>query len=194
MGEFGDVIQEMIQKGMTFQVQVGTVSDIDSSEDTCTITPSNGGPDHLNAKLRSIVDSSQDSKMVVYPKGGSKVAYVLINNDPMNTVVVAISEFDGLKAEMSNFLLEVKNDGTVKFNSPSIVFNDGNNGGLVTSQKVYDVDDTLITKMNQLVSILTAWVPVPNDGGAALKTALLPWLSSILPVAQAQYENTDIKH
>ena len=40
----------------------------------------------------------------------------------------------------------------------------------------------LLAWLLQLQTILAAWVPVPLDGGTALKTALTPWLSQSPPL------------
>jgi len=63
--------------------------------------------------------------------------------------------------------------------------------------------EDLVTKLNNLESDLnnlktaigTTWVPVPNDGGAALKAAAASWAAATLtPTTQSEIENTNVLH
>lgn len=69
------------------------------------------------------------------------------------------------------------------------------NGGLVNVGPLVDKLNALESDNNELKTILQLWVPVANDGGAALKTASATWASSTLtPTVQADIENTNIEH
>lgn len=47
-----------------------------------------------------------------------------------------------------------------------------------------DTDDSAIkTNVDALRSAVSGWVPVPNDGGAALKTALAAWIGSSISLS-----------
>lgn len=67
-------------------------------------------------------------------------------------------------------------------------------GGIVKSEKVHSTDKQIIDEINELKQILTAWAPVPNDGGAALKTALASWATPLPVPAKTDYENEKVKH
>jgi len=55
--------------------------------------------------------------------------------------------------------------------------------------------NTIENKINALITAVNAWTPVPNDGGAALKTALTTWLgSSLTNTTQANISSTVTFH
>jgi hypothetical protein len=74
-----------------------------------------------------------------------------------------------------------------------VVFMDGNNDGMVLINPLVQKINNLESDLNQLKSIFAAWVPVINDGGAALKGLTAGWSSSSLPITLRQdIENTKI--
>lgn len=66
----------------------------------------------------------------------------------------------------------VKNDGVIEFG--------GNADNLIRYTKTANSINELKDSINDLKNIISAWVPVPNDGGAALKSALASWFASPL--------------
>ena len=51
------------------------------------------------------------------------------------------------------------------------------------------------TQINTLKTLLTSWVPIPSDGGAALKSIISSWSSSQMSTTQkSQLENQKVKH
>ncbi len=75
-----------------------------------------------------------------------------------------------------------------------IIFRNEDFGGLVKAQKVHNEIKAVKDEVNSLKQILSLWIPVPNDGGAALKGALSTFYTPIPPAAQADYENSNVKH
>ena len=71
--------------------------------------------------------------------------------------------------------LHLKNDGTAEFG--------GNSDNLVRFSNTKLVTDELKTDLTNLKSILSTWVPVPTDGGAALKVLLAAYFSA--PIVQS---------
>ena len=63
---------------------------------------------------------------------------------------------------------------------PSIVFNGGENGGLVILDKLVQKLNLLEKDINKLKTAFTTWVIFPGDGGAALKTIATDWSSASL--------------
>lgn len=62
----------------------------------------------------------------------------------------------------------------------SIQFNGGKNEGLVKVVELTAKLNSLEKDLNDLKTKLYAWVPVPNDGGASLKTTLTTWFGKKL--------------
>lgn len=196
MSELRELIEELVTKQIPMSIKVGVVISVDTINDTCEIEPMDG-PNHPAAKLRAVEDSNFDSRVVIYPKVGSKVVYLFVNNDPNNVIVVSVSDFESIiiQNSPSSFKLNIAADGKVVIDSPEIKFNNGPNGGLVKSEPVSDSFNDVINVINVLKDIFTSWTPVPNDGGAALKALAAAWASSMMSnVAQTAYENSDIQH
>jgi hypothetical protein len=121
-----------------------TVASVDEDALTCVVTPMDG-PDIFDVTLKSGIDGINDG-LVTIPEEGSIVLVALIGNDPNRRFIMAFSSV--VRSE----------------------FNGGLNGGLINIQ-------TLITELNKTNALVNAikdslsnWTPVPNDGGAALKT------------------------
>jgi hypothetical protein len=148
-----------------FKSLICTVSNINTTTMTCDCIPINGEPDFVDVLL--CVDG--------------KKGFVLIPTDGSFVAVTQTSETDAYLAMVSEV------DG--------IWLNGNTNGGLV---KVVDLTtklNNLENKVNQLITAFNAWTPVPNDGGAALKTALTTWVAtSLTPTVRANIENTNVKH
>jgi hypothetical protein len=68
--------------------------------------------------------------------------------------------------------IHLKNDGNIHFG--------GENDNLIRYQQTADSINELKNDINNLKNIISTWVPVPNDGGAALKVALAPYITSPL--------------
>lgn len=68
-------------------------------------------------------------------------------------------------------------------------------GGLVMVGPLVARINALEQQLNQLKGILNAWVPVPNDGGSALKVSAASWAGQPLPTTtQQQLANPRVTH
>ena len=80
-------------------------------------------------------------------------------------------------------------------NSIDVILNTGSNGGMVKVNSLVSKLNTVESDLNNLKTVLSTWVPVPNDGGAALKTAAASWAGQTLTPTQASdLENNKVKH
>jgi len=195
MDDFRAAILSLIKSNVPMTLIVGTVSELDKDQDVCIVTPDDA-PAHFDVKLRSIIDEDSDSKIVVYPKEGSKVIIGLIDNDPNNTAVISISEFESILITLQTlFKLELKSDGSLNISTDNIIVNNGVNGGLVKSAIAAAQVNEIKRSINTLKGLISSWVPVPTDGGAALKALLTSWSASTLAsVSENDFENEKFKH
>ena len=143
------------------------VISVDLPTNTCYCEPINGDSEIQNVKLTTNIT-------------GAGVGFLLI---PKINSLVVVTFLDNSSAYVS-MVAEVDE---VNVNGKTL-------GGLV---KVIDLTtklNNLENKVNALITGISGWVPVPNDGGAALKVALTAWLSSSLtPTVRANIENILIK-
>lgn len=68
-------------------------------------------------------------------------------------------------------------------------------GGVPIASRVTAELNALQADINQLKALVAAWVPVTQDGGAALKATLVAWSSSQLVQTQSgAIESTTVRH
>lgn len=75
-----------------------------------------------------------------------------------------------------------------------IVLMGGDLGGMVKVLQALASWNRIEKDVNNLKTLISNWTPISGDGGAALKTVLLSWFSSKIPLTkQEDIENTNIK-
>lgn len=142
------------------------VDSVDLTAKTCYCIPVTGEADLLDVAL--IADPDKKGFMAV-PKVGSTV-YVKFKGK-YSAFVAMTSEIDFLYLNGDNY------SGLVKISD------------LVTKLNRLESD------LNTLKAAFSAWVVVPNDGGAALKAITATWFANtITATTQAMLENTTVKH
>ncbi len=115
------------------------------------------------------LQTSDDSGVLIVPKVGSKVIVTMVN-----TTLGYVSCY-----------------GEVE----EIIFLNGDNGGVVKVSDLVTKLNNLENDINNLKSLIGAWVPVLGDGGTALKTALTTWFGDPLtPTTESELENDKFKH
>ena len=84
---------------------------------------------------------------------------------------------------------------TIEVSELEILFNGGNLLGLVKIQELTDRLNEYELILKQLQTDFSGWIPVPSDGGAALKTILTAgYLMKIIPDSTvSDFENEKIK-
>ena len=79
--------------------------------------------------------------------------------------------------------IHLKNDGSIDIKGKAASATIAANGDIsISGTKVsLRVGEPLGSFLNTLHAGVTAWVPVPQDGGAALKASLTAWLTQVPP-------------
>ena len=131
-------------------------------------------------------DQEGEEGFLLLPKVGSYVIVGLV--DGQDTGVVLLT--DELEA------LDVKiGDKTLHFTSEGIVFNGGELGGIIKIEELTAKLNTIEQDINALKQALSAWTPIPSDGGAALKAAVTSWAGKPLQKSKrGDYEDPNVKH
>ena len=76
-----------------------------------------------------------------------------------------------------------------------VVLNGGKLGGAVKVETLTERLNTIERDLNQLRQQLSAWTPIPQDGGAALKAATANWTAHPLALTErTMLENPKLKH
>ena len=125
-----------------------------------------------DVRLRAVVNG-EDSKILVTPKTGSHVLVVDLSGDLSQLAVVGYSEVEKIEINATD----------------KIIFNGGNNHGLVQIEK-------LTQKLNDLVNIFnnhTHHVDTQGTAAAQSGTSSIPGTSASQFI-KSDYEDTNITH
>lgn len=169
-----DALEQLVRDASpgvpSFLAKVNSVNETDY---LCNVTI-NGGAVIEDARLRAVINST--SPMVMTPVVGS---YVLITRIERTSEWVVIA-FD----QVDKVIWNVKD---VKVNADTFKFNEGENGGIVISEKLVNY----LTALEQAVSQGIAAVGI---GGAANGTTGASAFESAMAGAQKDFENSKVKH
>lgn len=137
--------------------------------DCCTVDA--GGLELSDVRLKSVVDGKTDGVMLLVPEVGSKVLVGSLTGDYRDLAVLSIERFDRYVLGGDGF------------------------GGMVKATELVKRLNALEKEVNNLRTAISGWVPVAQDGGAALLGALSNWLAGNLQeTRQEDIENAKILH
>lgn len=153
---------------------VGEVKSVDG--ECCTVDVA--GLELDEVRLTAVSDGAEE-KLLITPKTGSKVLIAdLSEGGQRDLAVVGYTNVEKIEGSFDQ-----------------ITLNGGDNGGLVNIQDLTDKLNNLEKDINNLKQAFMVWAPVPQDGGAALKTGVSAWASQRLVQTQvSDMEDTKIKH
>lgn len=184
--EYRNALRAFIKRtagaGSSILAKVASVNETDYTCDL--IDDDENATPYKDVRLRPVLDGQES--ITIFPKEGTWALAVQIE-DTEDWMIIAVGEAEKYRIKIGTISFEMTSAG--------IVFNGGTLDGLV---KLND----LVTKLNHVEDDLnalkavfkTAWVVVPSDGGAALKTAATAWANnSIIKTVKADLENTKVK-
>ena len=184
MSEISEAIKQAAMRGTELYLKLCTVDSVNESARTIDCTPADGTAQLIDVSLQSITDESNG--LLIVPKKGSFVTIGFLDRN--NAVVLLFSEIEKIVLNVSD----------------TIEINGGKNGGLVLSEKVKSELDTVIQRVNDIVSALTtiATSLTSTDKtpvlGAALGSLITSNITSIItPLIEPQkkvFENDKITH
>ena len=171
-----ETIQALIKDQIKIQTIAGKVISVNETEMTCDLDLKTA-PDMLDVRLRSIIDETKKGILII-PKVGSYVLASIIDNRKESAYVSCFSDIDKIRILTDE--IELSGDTF---------------GGIVKSEIVASEINDLKADINSLKQILTTWVPVLQDGGTALKTAVTGWAGqTLVNVVKTDLENDKVKH
>ena len=134
------------------------------------------------------LSAEQNDGYILFPAIGSTVIVAMMPDG--ENYALAFSDIDEV-------LCYVDNQNSYTFNAQGFVWNTGAFGGMAKTGVLAARLNLLENKVNSiLIGINTTFVPVPGDGGAALKAVFLapPLVTPLTNTTQAQISNDKIKH
>lgn len=175
--EIPEIFEDFVRKAMDkekFYSEIGTASEVDEAKRTCTFTPVGDSAPRANIRLQSVI--SNKTGIVIIPKEGSTIGVTFLNK---------IAGFVSLTSDVENILID----------TDLVQYNGGSNGGLINIGDLVTQLNKVESDINTLKAIFATWVPVPSDGGGALKILLASYsTSSLTPTVNVDMEDDKITH
>lgn len=177
-----------------------TVDAVDKDARTVDCSPINESAPLLGVNLQA--NQGSDFGVCLFPKVGSFVVVGFVA-DGAAGVVLLCDEIESAEIVIGDSSAFISADGlTVKVGNTSaeldknaVTFNGGSLGGLVKVVELTQRLNLIENDINTLKGIFAGWAPVSQDGGAALKTAVIDWSTQTLtPTTRSDYENDKVKH
>lgn len=169
-------IREAVKSMIKPDLLIGTVDSFDSSNWTINLTL-NIGAKVEEVTIKSVLNG-EDSGIFIEPVIGSYVLCGMVDGKLENLTAMVYSEIKSIKFAPTEKLI-LRNEDF---------------GGIVKASVAYQKDKELRDEINKLKQLIGGWTPVPNDGGAALKSILASWSTQIPTAQQGDYENSNITH
>jgi len=191
-GKTAELIRQIVLPLFKDQVVQGIATNINFDQQTCDVESLAGKADFKEVKLKGVI-KNDDTGFIVYPKEGSDVTVCIIEGDEANAFVCQVTEIDSILIHLKNggntiFKQHLKADGSLEFNG-------GDLGGLINVVELVAELNKSQNDLNSLKSAINSWVPVPNDGGAALKAILATFTgATVTPTTRTNIEDTKITH
>jgi hypothetical protein len=175
------LFQKFMPKAAT--ISIGTVESVDKENHTCDVLR-DGQPKLFNCRLNAVVDTL-DSYAVCFPAVDSFVLCITID-EPTACYVFATTQIEEAQLKIGDISAVV--------NGNDIVMNGGVLGGLLKLKETTEKINNLEKSINELKMVFSGWMVSPNDGGAALKTAVGGWATDKMKITDSsELENKIIR-
>lgn len=165
------------------QIILFTAQVVSIQGDTCTVN-FDGLP--ITSIRLTPTTTEREETILLTPAVDSYVLVGSLSGDLNNLCVLAADTLASVELTIGDISVFIDKEG--------VVLNGGELGGLVKLDDVTKKINALENQLNQLKNILKAWIPSPNDGGAALKSAISTWASQPITLTKpADLENKKVK-
>ena len=165
-----------LYKDENYYSKIGIVKSIDEVEYTCEVEFLDGSPNFDDVKLQQFATSDG----------------LFIKPSIDSAVIVSFSSRNNAYISMFSAVEEVVIQGGVNEGMVKIVEQTRKLNDLVAEVQ------GIVNDLNILKTAFSSWVPIPTDGGAALKAIAATWYGSTLPPMtsfnKTDYENIKVKH
>lgn len=200
MANLRNIIQQLAAPDRETVALVAVVDSVDTTARTVDCTPLNEGAPLLGVNLQA--NQQGAAGVALWPKVGSFVvvgfiaegaAGVVLLTDEIEKAEITIGD---TTASITADTIDVKvGQTTAQLTPEGVELNGGTLGGLVIAGDLTNRLNIIERDINSLKAVLTGWVPVAQDGGAALKAAAADWAAAQLtPTQTTDYENKKVTH
>ncbi len=185
--QIGEVIEDIaLMAGGKPVVFTGIVKSVNESAGTCDVALNVNTADVLTKGVQINTFSGMADGMICVPAVNS-VVWVAALDGTGNKAIIRCSSVSKVLIKTGSITIQITSEG--------VALNGTDLGGIVKVQDLVNKLNNLEQTINQLMTLITGWTPVPGDGGLALKTALASWCTELLTnTVVADLENTNVKH
>lgn len=176
MTDIKTAIRKMVKSMTKPDLMIGKVTAFNATDWTIDLEL-NIGATVEDCTIKSVLNG-EDSGIFIEPEVGSFVLVGMTDGKLENLTAMVFSEIKNIRFAPSE----------------KIILRNEDFGGIVKSQKVHDEIKAIKDEINELKNNLSQWVPIPNDGGAALKSLLSTFYTPIPSASKTDYENEKITH
>lgn len=180
------VILQAMRKAAERMVPVlvteGTVIAVDKLKRICDVSREML-PELFDVRLNTVLEAGNDL-LTIYPKKGSKVLCILVENQPTDTFVLSATDIEEISGQIGEMKFTWTKDG--------IIFNDGKLGGLTNTPELKKQLDFNTSRVDMIINAIKNGIIVAGDGGASFKSSMITTLSTI--VSKEDYSNIEDKN
>lgn len=200
MSDLRNIIRQLAQPDGETVALVCTVDAVDKAARTIDCSPINEAAPLLGVNLQA--NQGCGFGLCIFPEVGSYVVVGFVADGAAGVVLLsekiesaeivigkssAVMDADGLRIDVDGI--------SARLDKNAVTFNGGKLGGLVRVEDLTKRLNIIENDINALKAIFSGWVPVAQDGGAALKSAVSTWAGDRLtPTTRNDYENEKVKH
>jgi hypothetical protein len=193
--------------------EVAKITAVDTTNWLCTAQLVSSKAQNMLSNIQLTAEKASNG-FVQVPKIGSNV--ILATTFRNQVYVFMCSEVDALVFHQQNSdgsyeefvincnsntglplgiqLIDGSSNGIVISSHGTLQMNDGSLGGLTKTQELQKQLNALNKQVQEIISVLTTWTVVPQDGGKALQTMSNLKLSPLQNADFSQIENKDVTH
>lgn len=177
-------------------LMMGEVKSVNEEAYTCNVALNCNDKDSVTEGIFINVALQVTEGLILIPAVDSVVWVARVDG---KLGVIKCSLLDKAIVRMGNTEMQLR-EGTIRLQceettmqveSGGIRFNDGALGGLVKVLSLVERLNLIENDITALKGAFGGWTPVPNDGGAALKTATTPWAGNALESTIADHLKND---
>lgn len=171
-------------KGCSFFM--GTVTSVDEDNRQCDVESTLDGETVAYSDIN--LSPERNDGFIQIPAVDSTV--FCVRTPDTEAYVLAFSD-------VSKIVCFIDSTNKYEFDTNGFIWNGGSFGGMAKTGVLATRLNLVENKVNAILTAIGAtWIPVPNDGGAALKTlfAAVPLASPLSNTTQAQISDDKIKH
>jgi len=190
--QLANALNQYVDSRVTYQDHlIAMVTSVDLDEQTGIAT--HDGIE-INFRLSACIDEDKQG-VTLYPAVDSYVLLAPIEGNETDCYVAMYSKVDQVELKLADHSITISKDGGIKIQSNQIEINSGKNGGVVNAKELEKQLKTLSQRVDAIYNAIQLALPMPNDGGANLKTTMLTALNAApLPPDFSNIENPKFTH